>query len=176
MSQKVHSWTFVIQEYNSTFPILPFSSLRALEGYLEHEYVSSRVRVIECTSQQSVSCAEFGRLWRCLMQYTLWKETVKKVETEKEYHKGYLKRVEQLKKEYEDNILLYNNIRSQRNRFLHLLEVSIVWTQFSPPCKGIHDLNGAHRCRGGRPSQSFSIIRGCSDVLVPLIHHRDQEG
>jgi len=65
----------------------------------------------------------------CAVQYTLWKEMVEKVETEKGYHKGFVNRVEQLKKEYEDNILLYNNIRSQRNRILRAVEVSIM-TQF----------------------------------------------
>ena len=56
----------------------------------------------------------------------MWKEALKQVEVEKGYNKGSLKRVEQLTKEYEVNILLYNNIRSQRNRFMRLVEVSIL--------------------------------------------------
>jgi hypothetical protein len=59
------------------------------------------------------------------MQYTMWKETLKNVEVQKGYNKGFLKRVEQLTKEHQDNILLYNSIRSQRNRFMKAVEVSI---------------------------------------------------
>ncbi|KAG0572107.1 hypothetical protein KC19_VG069100 [Ceratodon purpureus] len=66
------------------------------------------------------------RLSRLASQkYTMWKETLKNVEVEKGYNKGFLKRVEQLTKEHQDNIVLYNNIRSQRNRFIKAVEVCI---------------------------------------------------
>jgi hypothetical protein len=55
----------------------------------------------------------------------MWKETLKNVEVQKGYNKGFLKRVEQLTKEHQDNILLYNSIRSQRNWFMKAVEVSI---------------------------------------------------
>lgn len=59
------------------------------------------------------------------MQFSMWKETLKRVEVEHGYIKGFMKWVEQLMKEHQDNVLLYNNIRSQRNRLLRSVEVSI---------------------------------------------------
>lgn len=53
----------------------------------------------------------------------MWKKTLKTIETQKSYHKGFLKREEQLNKEYQANILLYNDIRSQRNKYLRLVDV-----------------------------------------------------
>jgi hypothetical protein len=50
---------------------------------------------------------------------------LKNVEVQKGYNKGFLKRVEQLTKEHQDNILLYNSFRSQQNRFTKAIEVSI---------------------------------------------------
>lgn len=119
---------------------------------------------------QSVLTTESSAEFSCAMQYTLWKQTVHKVQTEKGYHKGFLKRVEQLKKEHEDNILLYNDIRSQRNRFLRLVEVSCIVTQ----CKVIHSptLMSTHEAYikliASFEQESGITIAEMKDKLAPL--------
>ncbi|XP_024377421.2 uncharacterized protein [Physcomitrium patens] len=71
-----------------------------------------------------LTCERFQRV--VSEKHMMWKKTLKTIETQKSYHKGFLKREEQLNKEYQANILLYNDIRSQRNKYLRLVDESNV--------------------------------------------------
>jgi hypothetical protein len=62
----------------------------------------------------------------CSLQYTLWKQTIEKIAVEDAFIAGFQKRLVELQKHRRDDLVLYNVIRSQRNKLIHLTEVSIL--------------------------------------------------
>ena len=75
----------------------------------------------------------------CLLQYTLWKQTIEKIAVEDAFIMSYQKRLVELQKRRKDDLVLYNVIRGHRNKLIRLTDVSILvfkfasWIQFVHP-------------------------------------------
>lgn len=64
-------------------------------------------------------------------QYAQWKETVSKIEYVKAFKENFDKRLEEIKKEYDEAVALNSIMRGQRNHFDKLVKVLCI-TQTMP--------------------------------------------
>lgn len=78
---------------------------------------------------------EYANVFRCdVIQYSLWKQTVEKIEVEENFIRSFHKRLKELQKRHEEELVLYNVIRSQRNKYMNLFRVRFITLCISPVC------------------------------------------
>lgn len=74
----------------------------------------------------------------CLLQYTLWKQTIEKIAVEDAFIMSYQKRLVELQKRRKDDLVLYNVIRGHHNKLIRLTDVSILVFKFASWIQFVH--------------------------------------